>query len=192
MERRVCRRDVYTHDSTSASCWSAFFAIVWNACSTLMASFAEVSKYGMFPFDWHHVIARFCVTCGDGNDQCKVYTTTDSVRSLVSCSPRHQSYSPEQQKGSSPGHVGLLGSRIHLASCPMSRMISSCSHHIRVRSNLHPGKKPHQVIGIALDQQCPTTKSVRELHQVQQHQLALVPTCMVTRRSSTMTSFVKL
>lgn len=27
-----------------------------------MASLAEVSKYGMLPFDWHQAIARFCVT----------------------------------------------------------------------------------------------------------------------------------
>ena len=33
-----------THSSVSASCASAFFAIVWKACSTLIASFAEVSK----------------------------------------------------------------------------------------------------------------------------------------------------
>lgn len=28
-----------------------------------MASFAEVSKYGILPLDWHHANARFCVTC---------------------------------------------------------------------------------------------------------------------------------
>ena len=35
----------------------------WKACSTLMASLADVSKYGMFPFCWHHAVARFCDTC---------------------------------------------------------------------------------------------------------------------------------
>jgi hypothetical protein len=39
--------------------------MVWKACSTLMASLAEVSKYGMFPLDWHQVIARFCETCDE-------------------------------------------------------------------------------------------------------------------------------
>ena len=40
-----------TYNSTSVSCCRAFLAIVWNACSTLVASLAEVSKYGMFPLD---------------------------------------------------------------------------------------------------------------------------------------------
>lgn len=40
-----------THNSTSASCCKAFLAMVWKACSTLMASFADVSKYGMLPLD---------------------------------------------------------------------------------------------------------------------------------------------
>ena len=39
------------YSSVSASCARAFLAIVWKACSTLMASFAEVSKYGMLPLD---------------------------------------------------------------------------------------------------------------------------------------------
>ena len=30
-----------------------------NACSTFTASFALVSKYGIPPFDWQNVIARF-------------------------------------------------------------------------------------------------------------------------------------
>lgn len=34
-----------------------------NACSTFMASFALVSKYGMFPLDWQNVIARFEDIC---------------------------------------------------------------------------------------------------------------------------------
>ena len=36
-----------------------FECIPSNACSTLMASFALVSKYGMPPFDWQKVMARF-------------------------------------------------------------------------------------------------------------------------------------
>jgi hypothetical protein len=31
-----------------------------NACSTFIASFADVSKYGIPPFDWQNVMARFC------------------------------------------------------------------------------------------------------------------------------------
>lgn len=30
-----------------------------NACSTLIASFALVSKYGIAPLDWQKVMARF-------------------------------------------------------------------------------------------------------------------------------------
>ena len=52
-----------SYSGSSASCCNAFLATVWKACSTLIASFAEVSKYGILPFDWHQVIARFCVTC---------------------------------------------------------------------------------------------------------------------------------
>ena len=40
-----------THICSSASCCNAFFDTVWNACSTLIASLADVSKYGIFPFD---------------------------------------------------------------------------------------------------------------------------------------------
>lgn len=50
------------YSSVSSSWLIAFFAIVWNACSTLIASLADVSKYGMLPLDWHQVIARFCDT----------------------------------------------------------------------------------------------------------------------------------
>jgi hypothetical protein len=34
-----------------------------KACSTLMASFALVSKYGIPPFDWQNVMARFEEIC---------------------------------------------------------------------------------------------------------------------------------
>lgn len=47
------------YSSTSASCCRAFLAMVWKACSTFTASLAEVSKYGILPFDWHQVMARF-------------------------------------------------------------------------------------------------------------------------------------
>ena len=50
------------YKSCSFSLASAFFAIVWNACSTLTASLALVSKYGTLFFSWHHCIARLVVT----------------------------------------------------------------------------------------------------------------------------------
>lgn len=48
--------------SALPSCWSAFRHAALNASSTLVASFADVSKYGMLPFCWHHVRARFWLT----------------------------------------------------------------------------------------------------------------------------------
>lgn len=36
---------------------SAISATLMNASSTLYSSFADVSKYGMFPFDSHHSLA---------------------------------------------------------------------------------------------------------------------------------------
>ena len=45
------------------STWArAFFAIVWKACSTFIASFALVSKYGMSFLEWHHCWARLVDT----------------------------------------------------------------------------------------------------------------------------------
>ena len=64
-------------NSSDSSCASAFLAITKayisscplsvydealvpsNACSTLTASFALVSKYGIPPFDWQNAIALF-------------------------------------------------------------------------------------------------------------------------------------
>ena len=45
------------------STWArAFFAIVWKACSTFIASLALVSKYGMSFLEWHHCWARLVDT----------------------------------------------------------------------------------------------------------------------------------
>lgn len=52
----------YTNISSSGSFLRAFFAIHWNAASTLNPSFADVSKYGMFPFEAHHAFAFFSET----------------------------------------------------------------------------------------------------------------------------------
>lgn len=47
---------------SSVSCARAFLAIVWKAMSTLIPSFADVSKYGISFFDWHHCWARLVDT----------------------------------------------------------------------------------------------------------------------------------
>lgn len=40
-------------------CRKSYSDLPSNACSTLMASLALVSKYGIPPFDWQKVMARF-------------------------------------------------------------------------------------------------------------------------------------
>lgn len=51
------------HNSSSVSFFNALRAMHWKASSTLMSSFAEVSKYGIVPLDAHQVFAFFSVTC---------------------------------------------------------------------------------------------------------------------------------
>ncbi len=46
-----------------------------NACSTLIASFALVSKYGIPPLDWQKVMARF-------DDIYKLYVNVFLVRTI--------------------------------------------------------------------------------------------------------------
>lgn len=56
------RRLENTYISSSGSFFSAFLAIHWKASSTLKPSFAEVSKYGMFPLEAHQAFAFFSET----------------------------------------------------------------------------------------------------------------------------------
>lgn len=131
--------------------------MVWNACSTLIASFADVSKYGMLPLDWHQVIARFCETWRFG------YTTWLAWKNWgkeckdvpVSCSPPRQFCCLTRQRGSSPGHVVMLGWGTRLANCRGSRRIWTSWHHRPRRSNLHHDKMQHLEIGNVLVQPCP-------------------------------------
>lgn len=60
-----------TYISSSGSFLSAFLAIHWKAASTLNPSFADVSKYGMFPLEAHHAFAFFSETY---NQKIKVQT----------------------------------------------------------------------------------------------------------------------
>lgn len=48
--------------SLAVTCLRALRAIVWKACSTLIASLALVSKYGMLFLLWHQAWARLVVT----------------------------------------------------------------------------------------------------------------------------------
>lgn len=63
----VCRRRSWQRRTLPAllTCFRALRAIVWNACSTLMASLALVSKYGMLFLLWHQAWALLVVTCED-------------------------------------------------------------------------------------------------------------------------------
>lgn len=58
-EQRCC----YGTCQMMRTCLRALRAIVWKAWSTLMASFALVSKYGILLLLWHQAWARFVVTC---------------------------------------------------------------------------------------------------------------------------------
>lgn len=51
-----------TYISSSSPLFRAFFAMHWKASSTLIPSLADVSKYGIFPFDAHQALAFFSET----------------------------------------------------------------------------------------------------------------------------------
>jgi hypothetical protein len=50
------------YSSSSGSFFRAFFTIHWKASSTFVPSLADVSKYGIFPFEAHHAFAFFSET----------------------------------------------------------------------------------------------------------------------------------
>lgn len=49
-----------------------------NACSTLTASLALVSKYGMFPLDWQKVMARF-------DEIIRLFSSTSILLPITTC-----------------------------------------------------------------------------------------------------------
>lgn len=51
-----------TYSSSFGSFFRAFLAMHSKAASTLNPSFAEVSKYGIFPLEAHHAFAFFSDT----------------------------------------------------------------------------------------------------------------------------------
>lgn len=62
VKRKITKQTKARATTYSSSSFIAFLATVWNACSTLMASLALVSKYGIFPFDAHQARAFFWLT----------------------------------------------------------------------------------------------------------------------------------
>ena len=141
----------------------------------------------MFPFAWHHVIARFCVTWRQLRDS-HIYSITYSIPDA--CLPPHLSYFPKQQMGNSPGHGGLPGSGIRPASYREFRRIWSCLHHILKHSNPPLDKTQHLMTETAPDRPCPRATYRWDKKGPRTKFGAL--TCMVTNRSSTITSFVRL
>lgn len=59
----ILLNSLFTHISSLSPLLRAFFAMSWKASSTLIPSFAEVSKYGIFPFEAHQARAFFSETC---------------------------------------------------------------------------------------------------------------------------------
>lgn len=55
-----------------------------NACSTLSASLALVSKYGRFPLDWQNVMARF-------DDIILLFSSTSILLPITTCDVRQHS-----------------------------------------------------------------------------------------------------
>lgn len=102
----------YKSTAGSVTCLRALRAIVWKACSTLMASLALVSKYGMLFLLWHQACARLVVTWStkmtakNVNDQHEktINGKEGDKRVQPVCSPS-QSCCPAPQKGSSLGLV---------------------------------------------------------------------------------------
>lgn len=60
---------IWTYISSSSPLLRAFLAMHWKASSTLMPSLAEVSKYGIFPFDAHQARAFFSETWSIKNNR---------------------------------------------------------------------------------------------------------------------------
>lgn len=88
----------YTYTSSSGSFLSAFLAIHWNAASTLNPSFADVSKYGMFPFEAHHAFAFFSETY---NASRKILMSKQFSRSIY---PRSEKNNPHSGEVNSNNH----------------------------------------------------------------------------------------
>merc|ERR1719272_2296416 len=130
--------------STSASCWRAFFAIVWNACSTLVESFAEVSKYGMPFLPWHQDMARFC----------------EMAR------PSKSILLPKTTNGKFSGSRGEAWMR------NSSRQLSNVSN---VFATVTSNTRTQKAAPSDWNRSCPAVSQI----------------CIVTNRSSTMTSFVR-
>ena len=99
-------------NSSDSSCMSAFLAITSKACSTLIASFALVSKYGMLPLDWQKVIALLVEICAKKsvNNCALAYRPWNQERNIpLSCSLPYRSCCPARRTGSYPGLAETLG-----------------------------------------------------------------------------------
>jgi hypothetical protein len=134
-----------------------------NACSTFMASFALVSKYGIPPLDWQKAMARFdeiyaksvksllCppssvdvpLSCSLPRQSC----FRSQPVAISMCPTRHSQTGVFVRKEKSLGPWGLLVLRTRPSSCPESRNSWSCSHRRPAHSNQRRGKKQRLVTG---------------------------------------------
>ena len=175
-----------------------------NACSTLIASFALVSKYGIWPFDWQKVIALFDDICRSVNNfwlQTLTEWTNHSLAVLdINLIAKHnlwyhqrKAFSLDDLKHLRMGNYQDLWempeSRTHLANYQGYRNSLSCWHHTLTHSSRRLDRMPHQAIEISLVQQYPRAILISVItHFVPKYMFL---TCIVTNRSSTSTSFVR-
>lgn len=92
------------------TCFRALRAMVWNACSTLMASLALVSKYGMLFLLWHQAWALLVVTCEDEEQIIHLSLTVVEdvgVWPMLTCLFSKSILLPSTTKGKFSGSRGL-------------------------------------------------------------------------------------
>ena len=92
------------------------------------------------------------------------------------------------RKGNSRDLEGLLGQGIHPSSCPKYQSSWSCLRRTPARSNRRLCKKLHQETGNVLGLPCPITDTDQRCWDEESRPPS---TCIVTTRSSTITSFVR-
>lgn len=154
--------------STSVSWAKAFFAIVWKACSTLIPSFALVSKYGMLFLLWAHCWARFIGTWQQQNVIFKSMFNRISKNCWFFLNVRLGFPSllcfQQEQKGNCQDHEGRLewGTR-HARNQGIWKCWGQ-RRQKRGRNNLPLGRRQLLMTGIFLDPLCPRSTKNHHLY----------------------------
>ena len=122
-----------------------------KACSTLTASLALVSKYGIPPFDWQKVMALF-------DDIILLFSST-SILLPSTTYLKYQLWDSLKghhiRRGNFQDPEGSPESRIRLSNCPMCQNSLNCLRHRQVRSSRRPCKKQRPTTGTVPALQCP-------------------------------------